>query len=408
MTDHHDQLSVAPDPAQAEELRRRLHARMARVPHDRHERPTVDLEVVPAEHDDAVDRDHHHGRRALVLVLAAAAVLAIVAGAVALLRIDEDADGPITTDPPATTTTVPSLGGIPDGAVWYDDAGLHHGDVVEPTPFELNERDEIVSVLALVRDGALYDEPRTGDLWFHPWGGEPRVVGHDTETGPGGDAEGVVAAWFEDTDLVVYDTVRGVEISRTPETPVLAAPFRQYVGGYEHVVGNGFMHVSSEEVVWRSGAGVHRLDVASGRSSLVWEGSPFAELRLEDRQDGTRVWGDYGTGTLSVEVEGRGRIPLPDLEPMGRLSRDGRFVLSAVDTDGAHGAAFVQLRTGETWPVVGQHWNAWISWSYGDIAVLRVEWESGSGPAPGLFACDAEARECTQLQSGGSFVLPSS
>ncbi len=285
--------------------------------------------------------------------------------------------------------------------------GLHRGDVVEQTPFELNERDEIVSVLALVRDGALYDDPRSGDVWFHPWGGEPRVVGHDAETGPGGDSEGVVAAWFEGTDLVVYDTARDVEISRTSETPVLAAPFRQYVGGYEHVVGNGFMHVSSEEVVWRSGAGVHRLDAAGGRSSLVWEGSQFAEVRLEDLQDGTGVWGDYGTGTLSVEVDGR-TLPLPDVEPMGRLSRDGRFVLSPLDTDGTLGAAFVDLRDGEIWPVAGEHWNAWISWSYGNIAVLRVEWDSGSGPAPGLFACDAVARECTPLESGGYIVLPSS
>ena len=343
--------------------------------------------------------------------LATLAVLALVASAVALLRIDGDDAAPITTDPPATT--VAAVGAVP---VWWDERGLHHGDVLEQTPFELNRRDEIVSVLALVRDGALYVDPENGDVWFHPWGGEPRVVGHHSDAGPGGDSDGVLAAWFEGTELVVYDTARDVEISRTPETPVLATPFRLYVGGYEHVTGNGFMHISSEEVVWRSAAGVHRLDVAGGRSSLVWEGSQFAPQRLEDLQDRTRVWGDYGTGSLqsgstetgslSVEVAGRGTLPVPDLAPMGRLSGDGRFVVSAIDTDRALGAAFVDLRTRETWPVVGEHWNAWISWSYGEIAVLRVE-RGTAGPDLGLFACDVDAHECSQLKSDGSILLPS-
>jgi hypothetical protein len=56
---------------------------------------------------------------------------------------------------------------------------------------------------------------------------------------------------------------------------------------------------------------------------------------------------------------------------------------------------------------VGEHWNAWIAWSYGDVAVLRVE-RGTAGPDLGLFACDARARECTQLESGGSILLPSS
>ncbi len=358
------------------------------------------LATIEAPAPAVIARRSRRGR--LATGLAVVAVLALAGGGLALARQDDPDPTSLQIIDDPTATTLP-----PEVPVWWDDAGLHRSDIVEQTPFELNQRDEVVSVLALVRDGALYEDPGTGDVWFHPWGGEPRVVGHDSDNGPGGDSQGVVAAWFEGTDLVVYDTARDVEISRSPEAPVLGAPFRQYVGGYEHVVGNGFMHVSSEEVVWRSAAGVHRLDVASGRSSLVWEGSQFAELRLEDLQDGTRVWGDYATGSLSVEVDGRETLPLPDLEPMGRLSRDGRFVVSALDTDGTLGAAFVDLRTGETWPVVGDDWNAWIAWSYGDVAVLRVE-RGTAGPDLGLFACDAEARECTRLESGGSIVLPSS
>ena len=36
MTDHYDEMRVSPDPSQAEELRQRLHARMASVSRDDH------------------------------------------------------------------------------------------------------------------------------------------------------------------------------------------------------------------------------------------------------------------------------------------------------------------------------------------------------------------------------------
>ena len=68
----------------------------------------------------------------------------------------------------------------------------------------------------------MYLDPATGDVWFHPWGGDPRIVGHNSAAGPGGDPNGDTAAWFEGSDalertwqLVVYDTATGREISRT-------------------------------------------------------------------------------------------------------------------------------------------------------------------------------------------------
>ena len=50
--------------------------------------------------------------------------------------------------------------------------------------------------LALVRSGALYWDEMS-DVWFHPWGGGPRIVGHTSVAGPGGDPNSDTAAWFE-------------------------------------------------------------------------------------------------------------------------------------------------------------------------------------------------------------------
>ena len=88
------------------------------------------------------------------------------------------------------------VGAVP---VWYDAKGLHRGDVVEQTPVEIGRQDgdTMQGALALVRSGAVYLDPATGDVWFHPWGGEPRIVGHDSAAGPGGDPSGDTAAWFE-------------------------------------------------------------------------------------------------------------------------------------------------------------------------------------------------------------------
>ena len=123
MTDHHDEMRVTPDPTQAEDLRQRLHARIARASGNVHGRPDVDLDLDPApldpdERGDTPPTEANH-RRPLVVALAAVAVLALVAGAVALLRIDRDETAPITTDPP--TTNVPAATGpAPNGWVAFD------------------------------------------------------------------------------------------------------------------------------------------------------------------------------------------------------------------------------------------------------------------------------------------------
>lgn len=278
--------------------------------------PEVDLDEVRA-------RAHPNRRRTVSVAFTAAVVTAIVTATALVSGRDVSAPDPAHLVPSAPVTGVP---------VWYDAAGLHRGDEVVQTAVKLFQaRGEILSVLALVRTGALYVDPVGHDVWFHPWNGQPRVVGQGSVSGPGGDPQGDVAAWFEGAELVVYDTARGAEISRTAEAPVLDRAFRKYVGGYEHVVGNGFMHVSAAEVVWRSEVGTHRLDVATGTSTFLQQGPPTANPRLEDVSNGTRVWGDYQTAALTVDIDGRRGSPLPGLEPIGRLSADGSFVLSPAD-----------------------------------------------------------------------------
>ena len=68
------------------------------------------------------------------------------------------------------------------------------------------------------------------------------------------------------------------------------------------------------------------------------------------------------------------------------------------------------MRTGENWVVAGKEWNAWISWSYGDIAVLRVE-RGTTGPEIEFLACNAGKRTCEPLSDNeDSFftLLPNS
>jgi len=65
--------------------------------------------------------------------------------------------------------------------------------------------------------------------------------------------------------------------------------------------------------------------------------------------------------------------------------------------------AFVDVRTGESWVVAGEEWNAWISWSYGDVAVLRVE-RGTAGPDLELLACHAVNRTCDRLSNSGGIL----
>ena len=195
----------------------------------------------------------------------------------------------------------------------------------------------------------------------------------------------------------------------------------------EHVNdGSGFLHVSSEEVVWRSEytLGVEylvgRLDLATGEFSTLWEAQldtgggvdpAFdANPQLMDVRATTRVWADIeNPPALSVEVAGNEPLALPDVEPIGQLSADGSFLLTPTGDDDSHGAAIVDVGTGETWNLWERNddFYAWISWSYSDVAVVQADPGGGGGGGP-VLACHAVERECDLVKTQGEVVLPHS
>ena len=173
-----------------------LDERLQRAAHgvaDRVEAPSVDIGAVRAG---ARDR----ARRTQTAVVAVVVVIVALAGVAIQLNRNAKSLEPVTPPP----------GSVP---VWYDATGLHRGDVVEQTPVDVWDGEG--GDLALVRTGALYRDQANNDVWFHPWGGEPRIVGRDSREGPGGDPNGDLAAWFEGQELVVYDTAKDLQVSRT-------------------------------------------------------------------------------------------------------------------------------------------------------------------------------------------------
>jgi len=334
-------------------------------------------------------------RRALQSAVPAGLALAAVALFAAL-------NSPFADSAPDPAQPVgPSPVVVGDVPVWYDGSGLHRGDVVERTPVEIGQQDgdAIRGALALVRSGAVYQDPATGDVWFHPWGGKPRIVGRDSEAGPGGDPNGDTAAWFEGTsegldggpgELVVYDTGAGREISRTLQShrtePV--------AGGDHYPPGNGFRQVSAARVAWNNGPELYSYDIATRTTSMVTD--PM-ERKLWDVHDQVEVLGEPGSGALVIKVPGRAEERYPELETHSRLSPAGTYVLAVEGTDERHAAAIVDTRTGELWRVPKNAYPS-IAWSYGAIALVDTGDE--------LLACDAARRACDSVPAKRPFLMP--
>ena len=252
-------------------------------------------------------RATRRGRRRLAAV--AAVTAAVIAGSVVAVT---GLDGDRRTGPVEQPKSVESA-----GPVWYDANGLHRGDVVEQTPVALGEPNvpaagmfnypTMTGGLALVRSGAVYLDPATGDVWFHPWGGKPRIVGHDSPGGPGGDPNGDTAAWFEGYDfsgengvlgeLVVYDTAAGREISRSSQAQVFGPPAAPQ-----------FRQVSADRVTWQWSA-FHSHDVRTSRDSAVGGAPLFLEAVPADVHDRIEVTFDNYRGGERGQIDTAGSRP---------------------------------------------------------------------------------------------------
>ena len=306
------------------------------------------FEMPAAPPADDVLRGRRRVRRNRGLVAgAAAAAVAVVLGVTAAVG-GQDPAGSDGLEPVERPGVV--VGDVP---VWYDARGLHRGDVVEQTPVELVVPEQPVGpeevipqrgALALVRSGAVYLDPATGEVWFHPWGGDPRVVGHNSAAGPGGDPNGDTAAWFEGSELVVYDPAAGREISRTEQRENLAAGCAGFRGDH-YPPGNCFVQVSAERVVWTDGQ-VYSHDLATRKTSVL---KAPKNLLLEDVHDHVEVFDERGSFSLVVRVPGQAEARYPELESQTRLSPSGSYVLAVEETETRHAAAIVDTRTGELW-----------------------------------------------------------
>ena len=65
----------------------------------------------------------------------------------------------------------------------------------------------------------------------------------------------------------------------------------------------------------------------------------------------------------------------------------------------------MDVEAGEHWLLPGDGYYPWLSWSYGDVAVVIASRQDGIGP---LLVCRAEGRECDRVQPDGRVLLPTS
>ncbi len=335
-------------------------------------------------------------RRQGVMIGTVAAAVALVLGVTAAVaRHDRAQTEPPPADPPGQV-----VGAVP---VWWDALGLHRGDVVEQTPIKIldvpvgdGQVTSAEGALALVRTGAVYLDPHNGDVWFHPWGGEPRIVGRGSEAGPGGDPAGDTAAWFEGTTLVVYDTRSGREIHRIDgEVPV------SWKGGDHYPPGNYFLEVTAERVVWVAfddvGIWTRSLDVAAGTvTELARAGTG---RHVVDVAGDVRATSDSELHGLALRVAGRAAKDVSAMGSHVRLSPGGDYLLGVEEKAKRHGAVVLDTRSGELWRIPDGGYP-WIAWSYGDIAVVDTE--------RSVVACDAGRRTCRTLPAQEPVLLPTS
>ena len=290
---------------------------------------------------------------------------------------------------------------MPAVPVWYDDDGLHRGTEVYDVPVDpLGGPPRAAHALALAGNGALFVDPAAGDVWFQPWQGVPRVVGHRSRYGPGADPDGTTAAWFEGDELVVYDTARGRRIARKAMTEPVT-------GGSEHLAGNAFRYVDAEEVIWAADADVVKFDVASGEVGMLWSPGDSGTVTqlVRDVHQGWLDWARVSSdGARVTMLSGEPVAAFAEPEMFSVFSPDGRYLLAASRV-GGHRAVVGEVPTGDVWFPSADDAYAWLGWSYGNVAMVLQDPGRGDGT---LLGCDVEARECTPLVHRGPVLLPTS
>ena len=344
------------------------------------------------------------GRRHRVWVGAAVVVLVAVLAGVVVLRLPLGGGGPQPAGaaPDHRVRTVPP----PPTAVWYDDAGLHHGTAVTPIAIDTPP----VS-LALVRDGVVYAEEGTLEVWYQPWSGPPRRIGTAATEGsslfigPGSDPRGTTAAWFDGDTLVMFDTGRGVELARSPQ------PGRRATLSYQNAMGARFDYVDRSRVVWSTRTGeVWSFDRRGGRVRSLGR-----EVRgrsyLVDTFPGLRALNANDERWPEVLLTRRGRLLFHGgvgYDPV-RFSPDGRYlvVIDEPAEAGFYGPTVVDTSTARRVVPARSQRYPWVGWAYGDTLMFLQQdpaerhWGRGR-----LLVHDARTHRTRIVASHGTVVLP--
>ena len=132
----------------------------------------------------------------------------------------------------------------------------------------------------------------------------PRVIGHGSDAGPGGDPDGDLAVWSDGSELVVYDTAAQREVSRTSHAPVSGH------AGWAYVEGNAFKEVSSANW-WRGGPGGARSwwvwTWRTGETTKVWSRPTRPELAdlHEERPGAWSIRDGRAEATTLVQSSGQ-------------------------------------------------------------------------------------------------------
>ncbi len=334
-------------------------------------------------------------RRTRLAILAAAAVVATAA----------------LVAPQLARSTPQPVKPVPEsrGAVWYDDAGLHHGGTVVDLAI-----DTAPVSLVLVQGGVLYCDDHTADIWYQPWHGRPHIIGHSEPSpnvipvGPASDPQGTTAAWFDSETLIMYDTEHGKELARAHE------PESRTPGGFrQNAMGNLIYYVDPDRVVWSNGSRVFSYDRASGATTVVGS-SPGDTPALEDVGDGLSASTvDHGNRNLVVRDDaGQVVFSGPTLSGPVEFSPDGRYV-AAID-DGApqgtrYGPTVGDLTTGDTSdPPQSNTTYPYIGWAYGHtLMYLSFEQADGFDDFSGtLVTYDPRTQRAVTLPHRGTVVIP--
>lgn len=374
----------------------------------------------PALDVDGVRRRVRSGRRWRRIGIAAVVTAAVTL----LLLVPRLLDSPV-----AEPVDRPS-GSVPAGAVWADADGLHLGHRVVALPFNAQERlcgeglfgrCSPFTSLALVSGGVVYDHAHR--IWYQPWSGKPTVIGEaddapntangeQRQVGPAGDPDGTTAAWFDGTELVMYETASGTELARADQPEgTLPGPVR------ENGHGNYIVEVTSEAVTWYDGPGaldLYRFDrradqtTRTSRSSTLDSGDGgvldvnAGRIAVLNGSDVVDVFSPAGATTLSLK---------PGLLSglVGRFNADGRYLAGITEKDAYH-AVVADTHNGHIFIPSRKDAYPWIGWGYGDTLMVIQDHEGTDDGNPHdrsrLLACDISARTCHGVTYRGVITLP--